>query len=120
MDGTIVRMFQLTKLGDCITRDSVRRIDKTALVCALIGALLEPTGSRAQDAARQVQPALQADQDERTIRLRLPTITVTAQKEPENIQDTPVSVTAVPSQTLESAAVRSVSDAAQYAPNTFF
>ena len=54
------------------------------------------------------------------LRTTLPTITVTAQKEPENPQDVPVSVTAVPKETLENAGVRSVSDAAAYAPNTYF
>ena len=52
--------------------------------------------------------------------MRLPTVTVRAEKEPENVQDAPVSVTAVTRQTLEDAGVRSVSDAAQYAPNTYF
>ena len=54
------------------------------------------------------------------LRIRLPIVTVTAEKEPEDKQATPISVTAVPKETLESAAVRSVSEAADYAPNTFF
>lgn len=54
------------------------------------------------------------------MRLRLPTITVTAQKETENIQDSPVSVTAVTAEMLESSGARSVSEAAMFAPNTFF
>ena len=45
---------------------------------------------------------------------------MTAQKEPDDPQKLPVSVTAVPHDTLEDAGVRSVSDAAIYAPNTFF
>ena len=45
---------------------------------------------------------------------------MTAQKAPEDPQQVPVSVTAVPGETLEAAAVRSVSDAAVFAPNTFF
>ena len=55
-----------------------------------------------------------------TIRFRLPTVTVTAQKEPENVQDLPVSVTAVTSDTLEASGARSISEAAQFAPNVFF
>src|SRR5436309_10104760 len=54
------------------------------------------------------------------IRFRLPTVTVTAQKEPENVQDLPVSVSAVTSDTLEASGTRSISEAAQFAPNTFF
>jgi len=54
------------------------------------------------------------------IRFTLPPVTVTAQKEPADPQTLPVSVTAVPHDTLEDAAVRSVSDAAGYAPNTYF
>jgi outer membrane receptor protein involved in Fe transport len=54
------------------------------------------------------------------IRFTLPPLTVTAQKEPADPQTLPVSVTAVPQGTLEEAAVRSVSDAAGYAPNTYF
>jgi len=68
----------------------------------MLGVLLTPTPSTAQ------------------LRTSLPTITVTAQKESENVQDVPVSVTAVTKETLEDAGVRSVSDAAAYAPNTFF
>ena len=54
------------------------------------------------------------------IRFTVPPITVTAQKEPADPQTLPVSVTAVSHDTLEDADVRSVSDAAGYAPNTFF
>jgi outer membrane receptor protein involved in Fe transport len=54
------------------------------------------------------------------IRFTLPPVTVTAQKEPADPQTLPVSVTAVLQGTLEDAAVRSVSEAAGYAPNTYF
>ncbi len=50
----------------------------------------------------------------------LPPITVTAQKEPDDPQKLPVSVTAVSSDTIENDAIRSISDAAIFAPNTFF
>jgi iron complex outermembrane receptor protein len=53
-------------------------------------------------------------------RLVLPTVTVTAQKEPADRQAVPVSVTAIPAETLWDARVSLVSDAAMYAPNTFF
>src|SRR5206468_1038579 len=50
----------------------------------------------------------------------LPPITVTAQKEPEDPQTLPVSVTAVLSDTLTRAALRTVSEAGWFAPNIFF
>ena len=52
--------------------------------------------------------------------LQLPTVTVTARKEPSDAQRLPVSVTAVTSEMLERAGIREVSDAALYAPNTYF
>jgi iron complex outermembrane receptor protein len=51
---------------------------------------------------------------------QLPPLTVTAQKEPADPQRLPVSVTTVPSATLEEAGVETVSDAGIYAPNTHF
>src|SRR5687767_2189477 len=54
------------------------------------------------------------------LRFKMPTVTVTAQKEPEDRQKVPVSVTAVTRETLEAAGVRWVSEAAIYAPNTVF
>ncbi|MEZ5287620.1 MAG: TonB-dependent receptor [Vicinamibacterales bacterium] len=53
-------------------------------------------------------------------RVTLPTVVVTAQKEPTDIRDVPGSVTAVTDDTIEAAGVRIVSDAALFAPNTFF
>ncbi len=52
--------------------------------------------------------------------LVLPTITVTAQKEPLDLQKVPASVTAVPAETLWDAKISSVADAAIYAPNVWF
>jgi iron complex outermembrane receptor protein len=68
-------------------------------------------------AAGAQQPA---QDDEGVVRLRVPTITVTAEKEPEDAQKAPVSVTAVTRETIEASGVRTVSDAADYAPNTYF
>ncbi len=59
-------------------------------------------------------------QDDPKIRFVLPTITVTAQKEPEDKQKVPVSVTAVSKATLDGAAIHVVGEAAIFAPNTFF
>ena len=50
----------------------------------------------------------------------LPPIEVTAQKEPEDPQNLPVSVTAVSNEMLMVAALTSVSQAGWFAPNTFF
>src|SRR6185295_5145047 len=73
-------------------------------------------GQQPTTAASQSQP----DPNSGPLRIRLPIITVTAEKTPEDKQKTPVSVTAVPKETLDQAAVRVISDAADYAPNTFF
>ena len=53
-------------------------------------------------------------------RIQLPTVTVTAQKEPADVQTLPVSVTAVSQETLANAGARIVREAAIYAPNTHF
>ncbi len=55
-----------------------------------------------------------------TPRLTLPPVTVTAQKEPADRQDVPISVTAVPKETLWDAKVTAVSEASVYAPNVWF
>ncbi len=52
--------------------------------------------------------------------IQLPTVVVTAQKEPADLAKLPVSVTAVPKSTLMNAGVTVVSEAGQYSPNTFF
>ena len=59
-------------------------------------------------------------QDDPAIRFRVPTVTVTAQKEPEDKQRVPVSVTAVSNDAIDSAGIHIVSEAAIFAPNTFF
>ena len=55
-----------------------------------------------------------------TLRFKMPTVTVTAQKEPEDSQKVPVSVTAVTRDTIDAAGIQLVSEAAIFAPNTFF
>ncbi len=52
--------------------------------------------------------------------VQMPPVTVTAQKEPADVQKLPVSVTAVGADTIVNAGVSVVSDAAIYAPNTNF
>ena len=79
-------------------------------ICAGFLASAMPAG--AQDPA--AQPATPAQVDPIT----LPTVTVTAQKEPADVQKVPVSVTVVPIDWLRLGS--SVSDAGIYSPNTYF
>lgn len=65
-------------------------------------------------------PAIMGAQTPPVQPVTLPTVTVTAQKEPADAQKLPVSVTAVPSEWLRAANVTFVSDAALFAPNTVF
>jgi iron complex outermembrane recepter protein len=53
-------------------------------------------------------------------RVTLPTVVVTAQKEPEDIQKLPISVTAVTKEGIADAGVRIISDATTHVPNTFY
>jgi iron complex outermembrane receptor protein len=53
-----------------------------------------------------------------TPQVNLPTVTVTAQKEPADPQTLPVSVTAVPADWLEMARITWLTDAVTFAPNT--
>ena len=68
----------------------------------------------AQFAASASQAALQ----QAVPPITLPTIVVTAQKEPADIQRLPVSVTAVPADVIETAGITMVSEAAVLSPNT--
>jgi iron complex outermembrane receptor protein len=70
-------------------------------------------------AAGQSAPAQQSP-DDPLVRVNLPAVTVTAQKEPEDARKLPVSVTAVPADTIERAGIRIVSEAAIFAPNVTF
>ena len=54
------------------------------------------------------------------VRITVPTVIVTAQKEPADIQRVPVSVTAASKDMIANAGISIVSDAAMYAPNTYF
>ena len=61
-----------------------------------------------------------AQQSQSVPPITMPTVVVTAQKEPADAQRLPVSVTAVPRDVLETAAVRTVSDVAGFSANTRF
>ena len=86
------------------------------LALLLAAALAVPAAAFGQQSASTTQP----DPNDQTVRLRLPVVTVTAEKVPEDAQTTPASVTAVTRETLESSVPRSVSDAAELAPNAWF
>jgi iron complex outermembrane receptor protein len=64
--------------------------------------------------------AAPAPTEDDTLRFKMPTVTVTAQKRPEDRQKVPVSVTAVTRETIDAAGIRLVSEAAILAPNTVF
>ena len=90
---------------------------RSVLALASFVFVLVPTMADAQASGAAPSGASPEDQE---IRITVPTITVTAQKEPEDQQKVPVSVTGVPAETLESAGIRIVSEAAILAPNTYF
>jgi iron complex outermembrane recepter protein len=71
-------------------------------------------------AQQPASPPPQNPDEEGILRTTLPTVTVTATKEPADAQKVPVSVTAVSARTLADSGARIVSDAAIFAPNTFF
>lgn len=81
---------------------------------ALLILLTAPSLAAAQAPGASSQPA------DDPLRFVMPTITVTAQKEPADRQKVPVSVTAVTRETIDQAGIRIVSEAAIHAPNTFF
>ncbi len=78
-----------------------------------------PAESAAQSGATQPAPSPPAT-DQTPGRITLPTVTVTAQKEPADVRTLPASVTALSASSLEQAGISIVSDGAIYAPNTYF
>jgi iron complex outermembrane receptor protein len=89
------------------------RVFSVFIVSVFLTALFAPPAAAQGSAATPNPP--QEDND--AVRFTLPTVTVTAEKVPENVQDVPASVTAVSKDTLDSAAVHYVGDAAIFAPN---
>src|SRR5262245_52054383 len=70
-----------------------------------------------------VSPAFaqaQAPQPSSAPQITLPTITVTAQKEPADAQTLPISLTAVPLDALWNAGMMTIGDVSIYSANTFF
>ena len=86
------------------------------------GALIVAALATAAPAAAQqttTPPAAQTAEDP-LLRVGLPPVSVTAQKEPADLRTLPLSVTAVSKETLDALGVRVVSDAAILAPNVSF
>ena len=71
-----------------------------ALALGLLSLLAVPQVSNAQQPTTGATSPTQPDPNSGPLRIRLPVITVTAEKTPEDKQKTPVSVTAVPRETL--------------------
>lgn len=82
-----------------------------ALAAAVCVFLLPTTGLAQPGAAAANDPS---------VRIRIPTVTVTAQKTGDDKQKVPVSVTAVTQSTIVDAGIQIISDAAFFAPNTIF
>jgi len=61
-----------------------------------------------------------AQSQEPPVRIVVPTVTVTAQKEPADVQTLPLSVTAVSKDTIAGDGIAIISDAGIFAPNTYF
>ena len=65
-------------------------------------------------------PSLASAQTPAPPQVTLPTVTVTAQKEPADPQQLPVSLTLVPLESLWNGGMTTIGDASIYAPNTYF
>jgi iron complex outermembrane receptor protein len=93
-----------------------------------VAAVLIPLTVFAQAPAQGASPAdpnqpaasTPAPADQPPGRITLPTVTVTAQKEPADVRTLPASVTGLSATSLEQAGIGIVSDGALYAPNTYF
>src|SRR5436190_15129756 len=65
-------------------------------------------------------PAASFAQTNQSPSIVLPTVIVTAEKEPADVKEVPASVTAVTAATIREAGLSAVTDAAIFAPNTVF
>ncbi len=90
----------------------MRVVDLLRVVtCVLTAALIASPALHAQTSSAQPDDP---------VRTTLPPVTVTAQKEPANAQDVPVSLTTVLDSTLRDAGIFTISGAAIFAPNTWY
>jgi iron complex outermembrane receptor protein len=88
---------------------------RTAVTAAIVAAL-----SAVPAAAQTTAPLPTQTAQDPSVRLTLPSVNVTAQKEVQDKQKAPVSVTAVTADTIRAAGIVTVSDAALFAPNVYF
>jgi iron complex outermembrane receptor protein len=95
-----------------------RLISSIALIALVVSfssrSVLAQSGTTSGTSGQDPQPG------QPPLRITVPPLTVTAQKEPADPQTLPVSLTAVSSDTLRGAGIVEVSEAAIYSPNTFF
>ena len=120
IQGQLTQMLYTVENGFKTPRKPrLMTIAAAVLGCALLSApsSAQSAGSTPTQAGQATQPATP---QEDPFRFRMPTVNVTAQKEPEDIQKIPVSVTAVSKDLIEGADIQIVSQAAIFAPNTFF
>ena len=87
---------------------------RNLLIVATLVALAGPDWALAQ------APAADQAWQQPVVTITVPTVTVTAQKEPVESQRLPLSVTVLTREGLIQAGVLSISDAAPYSPNTYF
>lgn len=89
----------------------IQELIRTARPAAIfvLAATFVPYSAAAQSSGQPASP-----------RLTLPTVIVTAQKEPTDVQRTPVSVTAVTAEEIDESGVRTISEAGVFAPNVWF
>ncbi|MGE8134932.1 TonB-dependent receptor [Novosphingobium subterraneum] len=89
-----------------------RKVVLRASASAIIGlACLAPLAAQAQDATSSTPQAEEQDTG------GLEEITVTARKRAENLQDTPVAITAMNAEMLESRQINNVAQVSKFAPN---
>ena len=97
--------------------DQISRITKVLIASACLSVLVNL--SFAQDAGNDEKKTSTETAGKKSLTAESMTITVTARKEFEPVQSTPLSVTAVTDSTLRNADILVVKDAAAYAPNVF-
>jgi len=85
---------------------------------AALASLLSLTPADAQTPASYTSASQQTTQP--VAQVVMPSVTVTAQKEPADAQSLPLSVTPVTWETLIAAGIVNITDAALYSPNTYF
>jgi len=103
--------------------NSMRQMRLTRLTGFAHGALIAlmiAMPAAAQQTAPPAPPATPQSTDDPLLRVGLPPVTVTAQKEAADIRTLPLSVTAVSKEMIDALGVRIVSDAAIVAPNVSF